>query len=159
MKKNNSPILTIIVGFIAGLAISGVLGDMIGLIGNAADKVSCAWTVSRAEKYIAGGNFIAAKKEYDKILNNTKSVNKRVLAKVQNNTAMIIFNEGDKQKDAVKIKEALFLFSQSLENYKILNDSESSKEVERNIKEANSVLASLDENKELKLTEFKEDDK
>lgn len=143
MKKNR-PLVTIAIGFIAGLVISGVLADLIIVAKNAAGRVSSAWSVSRAEKYIAGGSFSKAKKEYEKALKNLKPDNKKLLAKVKNNMALIIFTEADQEKDAVRIKESLEMFSQSLELYKELNDSESIKQVEINIEEAQTVLESLE---------------
>jgi tetratricopeptide (TPR) repeat protein len=142
--KKPKPVITIIAGFIAGLAISGVLGDMIVAVNNAAGRVSSAWYVSKAEKHIAGGNFTQAVNEYEKALKKIKPSNKKLLAKVKNNMALSIFTEADKEKNIEKIKESAVMFAESLEIYKELNDSESIKQVVTNIKEAESVLASLE---------------
>ena len=107
--KKNSPVLTIIAGFIAGLVISGILGDIIVIISNAAGRASLARSVSKAERHIAGGNFEKAKKEYEKALGKIKPDNKKLLAKIKNNTALIIFTEGDGEKNAEKIKEKSLL--------------------------------------------------
>jgi tetratricopeptide (TPR) repeat protein len=142
--KKNKPVVTIIVGFIAGLAISGVLGDMITAANNAAGRISSVWSVSRAEKYIAGGNFAKAVKEYDKALKKINPSNKKLLAKVKNNMALSAFTEADKAGNAGKIRESLVMFAESLDLYKELNDSESIAQVETNIKEAAAVLESLE---------------
>ncbi|MDR1196409.1 MAG: hypothetical protein LBL00_08035 [Endomicrobium sp.] len=142
--KKNKPVITIIVGFIAGLVISGVLSDVIVIANNAAGRVLSAWSVSKAEKYIAGGNFSKAKKEYEKALKKISPNNKKLLAKIKNNMALIIFSEADKEKNALKIKESLEMFSQSLDLYKELNDSESVKQVEVNMGEAQSALQELE---------------
>ena len=142
--KKNSPVLTIIAGFIAGLVISGILGDIIVMISNAAGRASLAWSVSKAEKHIAGGNFKKAKKEYEKALGKIKPDNKKLLAKIKNNTALIIFTEGDGEKNAEKIKESVLLFSQSLDLYRELGDYESVKQVKTNIMQARSALESAE---------------
>ncbi len=142
--KKNSPVLTIIAGFIAGLVISGILGDIIVIISNAAGRASLARSVSKAERHIAGGNFEKAKKEYEKALGKIKPDNKKLLAKIKNNTALIIFTEGDGEKNAEKIKESVLLFSQSLDLYRELGDYESVKQVETNIMQARSALESAE---------------
>lgn len=142
--KKNSPVLTIIAGFIAGLVISGILGDIIVIISNAAGRASLARSVSKAERHIAGGNFEKAKKEYEKALGKIKPDNKKLLAKIKNNTALIIFTEGDGEKNAEKIKESVLLFSQSLDLYRELGDYESVKQVETNIMQARSTLESAE---------------
>lgn len=142
--KKNSPVLTIIAGFIAGLVISGILGDIIVIISNAAGRASLARSVSKAERHIAGGNFEKAKKEYEKVLGKIKPDNKKLLAKIKNNTALIIFTEGDGEKNAEKIKESVLLFSQSLDLYRELGDYESVKQVETNIMQARSALESAE---------------
>ncbi|MDR2427153.1 MAG: hypothetical protein LBD46_08270 [Endomicrobium sp.] len=140
--KKNKPAVTIIVGFIAGLVISGILIDIIGLINNSADRVLSAWYVSKSEKYIAVGNFSRAAKEYEKALKKIKPNNKKLLAKIKNNLALIVFTEAEKKGNKSKIKESLEMFEESLNLYKALNDSESAKQVEINIKEAKFVLES-----------------
>lgn len=142
--KKNSPVLTIIAGFIAGLVISGILGDIIVIISNAVGRASLARSVSKAERHIAGGNFEKAKKEYEKALGKIKPDNKKLLAKIKNNTALIIFTEGDGEKNAEKIKESVLLFSQSLDLYRELGDYESVKQVETNIMQARSALESAE---------------
>ncbi|MCL1972867.1 MAG: hypothetical protein FWG57_07785 [Endomicrobia bacterium] len=127
---------TIVIGFIAGLAISGVLGDIIVAVNNSAGRISSAWTISRAEKFAAGGNFAQAAAEYEKALKKIKPENKKLIAKVKNNMALSIFAEADKEGNAERIRESLEMFSESLALHKELNDSESIKQVETNIEEA-----------------------
>lgn len=136
--------LTIIIGFIAGLAVSGVIGDMIVAVNNAAGRVTSAWSVSKAEKYIAGGDYSKAVKEYKKAEKKISPSNKKLLAKVKNNMALSIFTEADKEQNIENIRESIEMFAESLDLYKELNDSESIKQVETNIKEARLVLESLE---------------
>lgn len=136
--------LTIIIGFIAGLAVSGVIGDMIVAVNNAAGRVTSAWSVSKAEKYIAGGDYSKAVKEYKKAEKKISPSNKKLLAKVKNNMALSIFTEADKEQNIENIRESIEMFAESRDLYKELNDSESIKQVETNIKEARLVLESLE---------------
>jgi len=141
--KKAKPIVTIIVGFIAGLVISGVLGDIIIIVNNAAGRVTSAWSVSKAERHISGGNFSKAVKEYEKALKKISPDNKRLIAKIKNNMALSIFTEADKEGNAERIRESLEMFSEPLALYKELNDAESIKQVETNIEEARRVLDEL----------------
>ena len=134
---------TIVIGFIAGLAISGVLGDIIVAVNNSAGRISSAWTISKADKFAAGGNFLQAEIEYEKALGKISPENKKLTAKVKNNLALCVFNVADAAKDAEGIAKSLSIFSQSLELHKELNDLESVKQVETNIKEAERVLEEL----------------
>ncbi|MCL2145405.1 MAG: tetratricopeptide repeat protein [Endomicrobia bacterium] len=138
--KKPKPIITIAVGFIAGLAISGVLGDIIIVVNSAAGRVTSAWNVSRAEKYISADNFSEAVKEYEKALKKIRSGNKKLLAKIKNNMALCVFTQADKENNLEKIKESITMFAESLELYKELGDAESIKQVETNIEEARKVL-------------------
>jgi hypothetical protein len=143
MKKSSNLALTIIIGFIAGLAISGILGDIIVMANKSVGKISSAWAVKRAERQISGGNFAAAVREYEKALKKISPANKKLLAKIKNNMALCIFTEADKDGNASEIERSVKMFSESLDLYKELNDAESISQVETNINEAESVLASL----------------
>ncbi|MCL2390425.1 MAG: hypothetical protein FWD54_07380 [Endomicrobia bacterium] len=134
---------TIIIGFIAGLAISGVLGDIIVAVNNSAGRMSSAWTISKADKFAAGGNFSQAAAEYENALKKIKPENKKLIAKVKNNLALCVFNVADTAKDPKGIEKSLSIFSESLELHKELNDSESVKQTETNISEAEKALQQL----------------
>ena len=142
--KTPKPAITIIVGFIAGLVISGVLGDIIVALNNAAGRITSAWSVSRAEKYVSGGDFYKAEKEYENALKKINPDNKKLIAKVKNNMALSVFAQAANDKNSDRIKESIAIFSQSLDLYKELNDSESIKQVETNIEQARKVLQSLE---------------
>jgi len=140
MKKQ---LATVIIGFIAGLAISGVLGDLIVAVNNSAGRISSAWSISKAEKYVAGGNFEAASAEYEKALKKINPDNKKLLAKTENNLAMCVFSIADKKNDALGIKRSIGIFSESLALSKETGDSQSISQVETNINEAEAVLSHL----------------
>ncbi|MDR1941586.1 MAG: hypothetical protein LBQ47_04600 [Endomicrobium sp.] len=130
----------VVIMFIAGLAVSTVLGDLIDIAGNCADRVSCAWLISKASRAAAGGNYLQARKDYEKAIEKINPSNKSLLAKTKNNLAICIFAMADGGKDpASKAKasaESILIFSQSLELFKELGDLERIKEVEKNIEEA-----------------------
>ncbi|MDR1696467.1 MAG: hypothetical protein LBR69_07600 [Endomicrobium sp.] len=131
---------TVLIGFIAGLAISGVLGDIIVAVNNSAGRISSAWAVAKADKSAAGGNFSQAAIQYEKALVKINPENKKLTAKVKNNLALSVFNVADAAKDAEGIKKSISVFSQSLELHKELNDPESVEQTETNIKEAEAAL-------------------
>ncbi len=143
MKNNKNVFVTIVVGFIFGLVISGILGDLISFGISAVERISCSWSVSKAEKYIADGDFEKAKIEYEKILNNKKIDNQKIIAKVKNNLALIIFTQGDKENNLTKIENSIKMFSQSLEIYERLKDVDSIKKLKNNIEQAQKVYLNL----------------
>ena len=70
--------MTVIVGFIAGLVISGVLFDAFVYIGKSFNRISVAWTVSKAEKSFSAGRFSDAVLLYEKVLPKINIENKRL---------------------------------------------------------------------------------
>lgn len=136
---------TILIGFIAGLALSVVLGDIIVAVNTSAGRISAAWIVSRAEKHIAGGNFSKAIEEYEKALPKIGPKNIKLLAKVKNNLALSKFTVADNEEDRKGIEEAVLMFSQSLEYYRQLGDAQSIKQTETNMQEAQYVLNHMPE--------------
>ena len=141
--KKTGPLATIIIGFIAGLAISGVLGDLIVFANNSAGRVSAALSVSRAEKLIAGGNFEQAAYQYRKALKKINPENKKLTAKTKNNLGICVFTVAEQKRDTEGVKEAILIFLESLEIYKEMSDAESVKQVETNIFEAKEFLKTL----------------
>ncbi|AKL98290.1 hypothetical protein [Endomicrobium proavitum] len=134
---------TIIIGFIAGLAISGVLGDLIIAASSSAGRISSAWSISKAEKFYAGGNFSESLNEYEKALGKVKPDNKKLIAKIKNNQALNVFAIADKAKDKSQIKKSLELFNESLKIYEEIKDTQGAAEVNVNIGEAKKALKEL----------------
>ena len=126
----------IIIAFIAGLAISVVLGDIIDFVNFSAARVQSAYIISKAQKAAAAENFLQAQKEYEKALEKIRPSNKKLLAKTKNNLAMCIFLEAEKNENKREVLKSVLIFQEALELFKEINDAESIKEVETNIKEA-----------------------
>ena len=131
-------IAVIIIGFIAGLAISGVLGDLIVVVSNSVGRISSAWSVSQAEREIAGGNFLQAQKHYEKALQKIDPQNKKLLAKTKNNYALAIYYDAAENNDAAQIEKSREIFKEALMLYEELGDEASAQEVEENIKTADA---------------------
>ena len=129
----------IIIAFIAGLAISVVLGDIIDFVNFSAARVQSAYIISKAQKAAAAENFLQAQKEYEKALEKIRPSNKKLLAKTKNNLAMCVFLEAEKNENKREMLRSILIFQESLDLFKELNDAESIKEVETNIKEAEKL--------------------
>ena len=50
-------VVTVIVGFITGLIISGILFDIIKYVGKSFNRVYVAWNISKAEKFYSNERF------------------------------------------------------------------------------------------------------
>jgi len=118
-----------------GLIISGFLGDLINVISNSAGKFSAARDISAAQGYFAGGNYLQALDEYKKALGKIQPSDKKLLAQVKNNMALCVFQTALDNKDVKGMKDSLPMFEESLSLYKEAGDTESIKQVERNISE------------------------
>ena len=77
--------VTVIVGFITGLVISGILFDVIKYIGKSFNRVSVSWNISKAEKFYSNGRFSDSVLIYKKTLPKISKDNKILLAKTKNN--------------------------------------------------------------------------
>ena len=86
-------VVTVIVGFITGLVISGILFDVIKYIGKSFNRVSVSWNISKAEKFYSSGRFSDSVLIYKKTLPKISPDNKILLAKTKNNLALAILKE------------------------------------------------------------------
>jgi len=139
MKK----LATVLVGFIAGLAISGVLGDLIVAVHNSAGRISAARSISRAEKDYAGGNFSEGLIEYEKALGKIKPDNKILLAKVKNDMGLGEFNLAAENKDAARMEKSILLFKDALALYKETGNAELAAQTQTNLNTAQKTLKKL----------------
>jgi tetratricopeptide (TPR) repeat protein len=138
---------TIVIGFIAGLVVSGVLGDLIIVAKNSVVRIYCAWEIVSAEKMVAAGDFSNAISEYENVLKYISPENKKLLAKTKNNLAMSVFSAADKEKNRRSLQKSIEIFDEALALYREINYAEGVKQVEINIQTAKSVLESLEENR------------
>ena len=136
-------VVTVIVGFITGLVISGILFDIIKYVGKSFNRVYVAWNISKAEKFYSNERFSDTISLYNKIISKIDTSNKLLLAKIKNNLALAMIektkkdladNNCSKEGFSVQIK----LISQILdEAYNLAIESKNKKlisELEQNKK-------------------------
>ena len=89
-------VVTVIVGFITGLVISGILFDIIEYVGKSFNRVYVAWTISKAEKFYFSERFSDSASLYDKVIPKIDTSNKLLLAKIKNNLALAMIEKTKK---------------------------------------------------------------
>ena len=89
-------VVTVIVGFITGLVISGILFDIIKYVGKSFNRVYVAWTISKAEKFYSNERFSDTINLYSKIISKIDTSNKLLLAKIKNNLALAMIEKTKK---------------------------------------------------------------
>lgn len=89
-------VVTVIVGFITGLVISGILFDVIKYVGKSFNRVQTAWTISKAEKFYSGERFSDSIILYNKVIPKIDTSNKLLLAKTKNNLALSMIEKSKK---------------------------------------------------------------
>ena len=140
--------VTVIVGFITGLVISGILVDVIKYVGKSFNRVSISWNISKAEKAYSNERFSDSISIYKKTLPKIDSENKILIAKIKNNLALSILKNIEKENsidfsnnefrvninDFVELKEILNLLKQANDLYIETNNVELSAQTIKNIK-------------------------
>ena len=145
--------VTVIVGFITGLVISGILFDVIKYIGKSFNRVSVSWNISKAEKFYSNGRFSDSVLIYENTLPKISSDNKLLTAKTKNNLALAILSKNDitllnvdnnslkeKISNMSEIKEALELLNQANDLYIEIGNSELSAQTTKNIQILNNII-------------------
>jgi len=135
---------TIIIGFIAGLAISGVLGDLIDLGRFCAGRIQAAWLTSMAANDLAGAKYSAAAKKYSKALTKISPKNKNLTAKTKSNLALSILLQAQQDNDKEAAQSALLIFHEALELFKEIPDEQKAQETQTNIQEAEKIIEALE---------------
>ena len=134
----------IVIAFIAGLAISTVLGDLIDFVKFSAARVQSALIISKAQKSVAAQDFLQGQKEYERALKKISQSNKKLHAKTKNNLAMCVFLHAKKNQNKKEMIRALLIFKEASALFKELNDDGSVKEVETNVNEAQKQVDFID---------------
>ena len=145
--------VTVIVGFITGLVISGILFDVIKYIGKSFNRVSVSWNISKAEKFYSNGRFSDSVLVYKNTLPKISSDNKLLTAKTKNNLALAILSKNDimllnNDNNSLKndisniseIKEALELLNQANKLYIEIGNAELSAQTTKNIQLLNNII-------------------
>jgi hypothetical protein len=86
---------------------------------------------------------LQAQKEYENALTKISPSNKKLIAKTKNNLALSVFLFAQKNQDKREMLKSVLIFQEALELFKEIGDSQSSKEVETNIKEAQTAVDNL----------------
>jgi hypothetical protein len=142
-------VVTVIVGFITGLVISGILFDVIKYVGKSFNRVSVSWNISKAEKAYSNERFSDSVLIYKKTLPKISFDNKILLAKTKNNLALSILKNVEKEKnisisdnntenitnvnDIAELNEALEFLNQAKDLYIETNNIDLSSQTIKNI--------------------------
>ena len=130
--------VTVIVGFITGLVISGILFDVIKYIGKSFNRVSVSWNISKAEKAYSNGRFSDSVLIYKNVIPKIDSENKILLAKTKNNLALSLYKNYNTTKNIEELNEALSLFKEAETIYLEVGNQELAKQTAQNIIAFNS---------------------
>ena len=153
-------VVTVIVGFITGLVISGILFDVIKYIGKSFNRVSVSWNISKAEKAYSNGRFSDSVLIYKKTLPKIDSNNKLLIAKIKNNLALAILKEIELKNNITilnndnnssnidisnfsEIKEVLELLNQANNLYIEIGNKELSSQTTKNIQTIKETINQL----------------
>ena len=105
--------LSIILGFIVGLILSGVLIDIYSYIKASVDRIIIARNISKAEQYVKDGQYQQAIEIYEKVyakIKPKKEQNESLFGKVANNLGLsLVENSGGinkNNKDFLNSKQA-----------------------------------------------------
>ena len=144
--------VTVIVGFVTGLIISGILFDVINYFGKSFNRVSVSWNISKAEKAYSEGRFSDSVSIYKKTLSKIGADNKLLTAKTKNNTALSIIKKIETENNvsvtdykkensyelssdvAAQLDDALSLLNEAKDLFLEINEQESYLQTSENIK-------------------------
>ena len=125
--------VTVIVGFITGLVISGILFDVIKYVGKSFNRVSVSWNISKAEKAYSNGRFSDSVLIYKKTLPKINSDNKTLIAKTKNNLALSLYKNYLTTNNSEELNEALKLFKEAETIYLEIGNNELAEQTAKNI--------------------------
>ena len=126
-------VVTVIVGFITGLVISGILFDVIKYVGKSFNRVSVSWNISKAEKAYSNGRFSDSVLIYKKVLPKIDSNNKILIAKTKNNLALSLYKNYLVTNNSEELNEALNLFKEAETIYLEIGNKELAEQTAKNI--------------------------
>jgi hypothetical protein len=132
--------VTVIVGFITGLVISGILFDVIKYVGKSFNRVSVSWNISKAEKAYSGGRFSDSVLIYKKTLPKIDSDNKTLIAKTKNNLALSLYKNYLTTNNSEELNEALKLFKEAETIYLEIGNNELAEQTAKNILVATPIV-------------------
>jgi len=116
--KMNKKTVTILVGFLAGFAVSGLLFDAISFVHRRYNRARAAWNISRAERLLGQNMFDLALVQYDRAFTRlTPQLNARIYAQNRNNQALILMEVSTLQNDIAGMQRAVKYFASALNTY------------------------------------------
>lgn len=132
--------VTVIVGFITGLVISGILFDVIKYVGKSFNRVSVSWNISKAEKAYSGGRFSDSVLIYKKTLPKIDTDNKTLIAKAKNNLALSLYKNYLTTNNNEELNEAITLFKEAETIYLEIGNNELAEQTAKNILAATPIV-------------------
>ena len=133
-------VVTVIVGFITGLVISGILFDVIKYVGKSFNRVSVSWNISKAEKSYSNGRFSDSVLIYKKVLPKIDSDNKTLIAKTKNNLALSLYKNYLTTNNTEELNESLSLFKEAETIYLEIGNNELADQTAQNILAATPIV-------------------
>ncbi|MBO7610918.1 MAG: hypothetical protein J6T23_01760 [Elusimicrobia bacterium] len=131
--------VTVVVGFITGLVISGILFDVIKYVGKSFNRASVSWNISKAEKAYSNGRFSDSVLIYKKTLPKIDSDNKTLIAKTKNNLALSLYKNYLTTNNNEELNEALTLFKEAETIYLEIGNNELADQTAKNILAATPI--------------------
>ena len=125
--------VTVIVGFIAGLVISGILVDVIKYVGKSFNRASVSWNISKAEKAYSEGRFSDSVLIYKKVLPKISEDNKILLAKTKNNLGLSLYKNYLTTQNKEEITEAMDLMQNAENLYLEAGNKELAEQASQNL--------------------------
>ena len=140
--KVTSP--SIILGFIVGLILSGVLVDVYSYIKDSVDRIIIARNISKAEQYVKDGQYQQAIEIYEKVyekIKPKKETNESLFGKVANNLGLSLVENSKTFKDdssknlfsSKQIQKALELFKEAKASFIKIKNNQLADQTEQNI--------------------------
>ncbi|MBR4632013.1 MAG: hypothetical protein IKO48_01655 [Elusimicrobia bacterium] len=126
-------VITVIVGFIAGLVISGILFDVIKYVGKSFNRASVSWNISKAEKSYSEGRFSDSVLIYKKVLPKISEDNKILLAKTKNNLGLSLYKNYLTTQNKEEITEAMDLMQDAEDIYLETGNNELAEQTSQNL--------------------------
>ena len=132
-------VVTVVIGFITGLVISGILFDVIKYVGKSFNRVSVSWNISKAEKAYSNGRFSDSVLIYKKVLPKIDPDNKTLIAKTKNNLALSLYKNYLTTNNNEELNEALTLFKEAEAIYVEIGNNELAEQTAKNILAATPI--------------------
>ncbi|WP_413852859.1 hypothetical protein [Candidatus Ruminimicrobium bovinum] len=135
---------SIILGFIVGLILSGILVDIYSYVKGSVDRIIIARNISKAERYVKEGQYQQAIEIYEKVyakIKPKKEQNESLFGKVANNLGLsLVENSGGIKSgnknlmNSKQVKKALEMFKEAKASFLKIKNNQLADQTEQNIK-------------------------